>query len=242
MQPHTPLTTFTIFPSLPAELRLKIWRESCSPRIITLNYNQASDSFASCPQPALLSTCHESREEALRIYTPFFGTNSHKPHIYFNPYRDTIHLPRHGQMGYDDSLRDFKKLVRDETGLLDEVRHVAIDHVQLDIKRPWESYNKAMFLRSFRKLEEVTLVLSNENLPSNKEMLFQDPKVDPERLLRIWYYFRQSFWAEERLLEGIYKDSGRVYEAFTLPTVRIKAKVAKEKVEDLELAFRRTRI
>jgi hypothetical protein len=145
-------------------------------------------------------------------------------------------------MGYDDSLRDFKKLVRDETGLLDEVRHVAIDHVQLDIKRPWESYNKAMFLRSFRKLEEVTLVLSNENLPSNKEMLFQDPKVDPERLLRIWYYFRQSFWAEERLLEGIYKDSGRVYEAFTLPTVRIKAKVAKEKVEDLELAFRRTRI
>lgn len=145
-------------------------------------------------------------------------------------------------MGYDESVRDFKNLVLDPMGLLSEVRHIAMDHVNPEIKRPWESYNKAMCLRGFRKLEEVTLVLANEGVPCNPELQFQEPKVDPERLLRIWYYFRQSFLVEERILEDMCKESGRAYEAFALPTVRIKENAANADVEGLELAMQRTRI
>jgi hypothetical protein len=147
-------------------------------------------------------------------------------------------------MGYDDTLRDFKKLVHDPTNLLSSVRHVAIDHVQLGIKRPWESYNKAQFLRGFRQLEEVTLVLANDNMPHSASVILHEPKVDPERLLRIWYYFRQSFLVEEKLLEDMCRESGREYEAFALPTVRINAKgtAAKADVGALELRMQRTRI
>jgi hypothetical protein len=134
-------------------------------------------------------------------------------------------------MGYDETLRDFRDLVQDEKGLLDETRCVAIDHVNLEIKRPWESYNKASLLRGFRKMDEVILVMSeNDHEPGiNGEVEFKEVKEDPERLLRIWYYFRQSFIAEEKVLEDVCKESGRQHTPFSLPTVRIKSRASKRK-------------
>lgn len=133
-------------------------------------------------------------------------------------------------MGYDSSLRDFRSSVTDAPSLLDEVRSVAVDHVRGDIKRPWEAYNKASFIRSFPKLEEIIIVLSDEaeeGIGVNEKVEFVEPKGDPERLLMVWYYFRQSFLQEERLLEEVCKESGREYEVFTLPVVRIRRKVRK---------------
>ena len=178
-----------------------------------------------------------------------FGTSTKAPRIYFNPYLDTLYLPRHGDMGYDESLRDFKSVIRDPTNLLDKLLYVAIDHVNPEIKRPWESYNKATFLRSLPNLEEVNLVMQNETLPlpfSAGNMELQDPAVDPEKLMRIWYYFRQTFLDEERLLEESCKETGREYKAFSLPTVRIKTIVpadhaSKSDMEGLESALQRMR-
>ena len=136
-------------------------------------------------------------------------------------------------MGYDSTLRDFRSLVHDPTSLLSEVRSVAVDHVREDIKRPWEAYNKACFIRSFPKLEEIIIVLNDEQgeeggvIGVNEEVEFVEPKGDPERLLMVWYFFRQSFLQEEMVLEEVCRESGREYEMFNLPVARIRRKVRK---------------
>ena len=140
-------------------------------------------------------------------------------------------------MGYDSTLRDFRSLVTDPSSLLDEVRCVAVDHVRGDIKRPWEAYNKASLIRSFPKLEEIIIVLGDEEgdegeIGVNEEVEFVEPRGDPERLLKMWYHFRQSFFQEERLLEEVCKESGREYEKFILPVVNIRRKVRKVKGGD----------
>ena len=131
-------------------------------------------------------------------------------------------------MGYDDTLRDFRALVDDQEGLLDQVQKVAIEHVDLNVKRPWESYNKASLIRSFNNLEEVVLVLLNDNgdnLDLDEEVEFVATKVSPERLLRMWVDFRQAFTMEEKILENVCAGSGRDYKLWTLPHVRLRAKV-----------------
>jgi hypothetical protein len=138
-------------------------------------------------------------------------------------------------MGYDSTLRDFRCLVSDPFSLLDEVRSVAVDHVRGEIKRPWEAYNKASFIRSFPKLEEIIIVLDDENgegegeIESHEEVNFVEPKGDPERLLMVWYAFQQSFLQEEKVLEEVCRESGRAYEVFNLPVVKIRRKVRKSK-------------
>lgn len=137
-------------------------------------------------------------------------------------------------MGYDDKLRDFRNIVSDPMGLLDEVRSIALDVVAMEVKKPWEGYNKACLLRSFRNLREVILVLGSTSagydndedfeIGSREVIEFKEPKDDPERLLKIWYYFRQSFIAEERILEEVCQAAGKPYTLFTLPTVKIRVK------------------
>lgn len=133
-------------------------------------------------------------------------------------------------MGYDETLRDFRTLVSDPSSLLSDVRRIALDHVRGDIKRPWESYNKASFIRSFPNLEEIIIVLSDEEeIGVGEEIDFVMPRCDPERLLRMWYYFRESFLQEERVLEEVCRESGREYRKFVLPAIRIRGKGRKVK-------------
>ncbi|KAL2066067.1 hypothetical protein VTL71DRAFT_2138 [Oculimacula yallundae] len=236
---------FSLFPNLPSELRVKIWQQACSPRTVTLTYNTTLSSFKSTTTPPpLLSVNHESRHEALRIYTLSFGSTSKPGTTYFNPHLDTLYLPRCQEMGYDETLRDFRQLVHDPTNLLDQLKSVAIDHINVDVKCPWESYNTAIFLRSFKHLDEIKLILNADGTgvgdleydrdsshESNKVALHQNIILDelsiaPERLLTIWYYFRQSFMMEEQVLEDVCRDTDREYEPFELPTIRILAKVS----------------
>jgi hypothetical protein len=68
----TPLTSFAVFPDFPFELRRKIWdhaAEGHPPRIVEIIIK--SDTYkAKCrtSSPAVLSTCIESREAALKVF------------------------------------------------------------------------------------------------------------------------------------------------------------------------------
>jgi len=228
-------TSFSLFPSLAPELRIKIWQHACQPRTITVRYDSERDKCLSCSTPpAILHATQESRTEAQKQYKLCFGTAQHPARIYFNPYHDTLYLPRHREMGYDETLRDFKTIVKDEHGLLDEVRRLAIEHVDAAVKRPWESYNKASLLREFQNLQEIVLVLltaednEDENVVPDEKVVFVEPKGEMQVVLRMWIDFRQSVVMEEKLLESVCREMGKEYEAWSLPSVRIRSKVRRE--------------
>jgi hypothetical protein len=99
-----PLTSFTVFPDLPAELRIKIWRFSFpGPRLVSLRLHDEDDPLkSSCRSsaeiPVALSVCYESRVEAQKQYKLSFARIAGvdevlEPQIYFDFDRDTLFIP-----------------------------------------------------------------------------------------------------------------------------------------------------
>jgi hypothetical protein len=92
---------FLLFPLLPKELRLQIWRHATRShrRRIVFQYISEEDSFTHvCAPIPLLSVNHESRVETLKLYTkieagptPASGTNFHAP-LYIQPHYDMMRL------------------------------------------------------------------------------------------------------------------------------------------------------
>jgi hypothetical protein len=93
--------TFTLFPKLPPELRIKIWKLSMpkerfiQPRHYKFGYpmspEKTMDLYAETP--ASLFTCQESRHEALSLYKPFQVVPGPKsPTVYLNPDTDILCL------------------------------------------------------------------------------------------------------------------------------------------------------
>ncbi|KAK8137082.1 hypothetical protein PG984_005022 [Apiospora sp. TS-2023a] len=87
---------FHLFPELPLEIRLKIWRHSLEPRVLELHsrrthYAQEGDwpwqsnNF----NPALLSVCYEARGEALELLTVALPM-PHGGMLYCDPMRDVL--------------------------------------------------------------------------------------------------------------------------------------------------------
>jgi hypothetical protein len=152
-------TEFRYFPLLPAEIRAKILHEAIPRRIVSIKYNPDSDTVSSSTRiPSVLQTNAESRGEVSRDCSRHFSTKTSEAKVYFDPARDTLYFPRCREMGYDETLRDFRNyLAKPEE--CDEVRRVALEIVDERIKRPWESYDKCTLIKSLPNLETVYLVL-----------------------------------------------------------------------------------
>ncbi|KAI1464484.1 uncharacterized protein F4812DRAFT_156402 [Daldinia caldariorum] len=97
------LATFTLFPLLPPELRMKIWREAFQPRVVEIHpQRDADDSYAqpkwvsNSDNPAVTSVCFESRALALEHFTVLLPV--YKPQLgipvprclYFSPASDML--------------------------------------------------------------------------------------------------------------------------------------------------------
>lgn len=75
-------TKFTLFPYLPPELRLEIWKYALNfPRLIVVSYTTTTGEddkrvfVDTPPPPSCLSVCRESRVEALKVYSNHFITS-----------------------------------------------------------------------------------------------------------------------------------------------------------------------
>lgn len=194
---------FRFFSSLPAELRLEVWRLSCQPRVVEVRYAAATDTYHStAAPPAIVQVCQESRAEAARIYRRGFQTRGQEHYIHFCPYLDVLYIPRDGEMGYDDTARDFARLIPDTAR---SVLSLAIDHVKTDVIRPWEPYNKFCIIQSFPNLQQAFLVVGSvhdgkinddDDDDFNSGIEFVDPKGDPATILRMIDGVLESFCYE----------------------------------------------
>jgi hypothetical protein len=181
-----PLTQFHLFPSLPPELRLKIWSYSHHPRTIPIECEKAIVS-ASKPRrfvkaftspirpPSILQICRESREEALPLYTALFRTSYSKGWTYICLPVDTVFIPDStlGYLGRDEicGIQRLKLEVHDCTNF---------SHYHLDT------------IMEMRALKELDLVIDENstslsvrggepaNIPSARvlEYDFSDRKLD----------------------------------------------------------------
>jgi hypothetical protein len=101
---------FDLFPTLPAEIRLKIWRQTCPSRVIEVQLHVDSESDPATPEisldrrplarpslPIIFHVCQESRDEALSIYLPCAGSTFASPHPFpynlYYPVLDTLFIP-----------------------------------------------------------------------------------------------------------------------------------------------------
>ncbi|KAI0877260.1 hypothetical protein GGS24DRAFT_447843 [Hypoxylon argillaceum] len=218
------LTLFTLFPLLPPELRIQIWRLSCHRRVVEVSYDPEEDRCTTTAAvPAVLQACHESRSEALRVYQKSFGTMSHEPRIYFYREMDTLYIPRPPFMGYDDSSRSFADLIRDANYIV----HLAIDYVPPSIKRPWETYNKYILIQSFPKIHEVFLITDTPPESDDGccigELGFADPTRDPLSLNRLLEDVKEAFYYEVRGQGGM-SERETTTEPLHLPPLVPKSK------------------
>ncbi|KAK2628214.1 hypothetical protein QTJ16_002860 [Diplocarpon rosae] len=87
-----PLTSFTVFPKLPFELRCMIWKASCCSRTIELDYDDIDGFTPRAADPKALRVCRESRELIIPLYPLCFGTFFHPARTRFNFVNDTLFI------------------------------------------------------------------------------------------------------------------------------------------------------
>jgi hypothetical protein len=236
-------TTFHHFSQLATELRLKIWSYAIPPRVVSVRYLPSTQScVSSTPLPALLHVNREARYEMLRCYRPFFSTQWAESYIYFNPQIDTVYMPRYRDMGYDETIRDFRRYMRTPEEL-DLVQYLTLDSVQGCgcVKRPWEAYDKAMLIRSFPNLEALSLVVKAMKMVwlSNEPIKIARPIceiVKEERLIEFELYnneveaariadeFQAAFMREEEVCKMLAEQDGKMPEPWRLPPLRVVTK------------------
>lgn len=85
---------FSLFPNLPSELRIKIWRVAFpGPRCVAVRYNKQHAQYTSDgPPPTLLQTCAESRNIFLSTYEKLMFSPKHESSVYVDFSRDTIYF------------------------------------------------------------------------------------------------------------------------------------------------------
>ncbi|PMD40366.1 hypothetical protein L207DRAFT_565841 [Hyaloscypha variabilis F] len=145
------LQTFTLFPHLPFELRLKIWDLALSePRTVTISCHRemldrerrfAKSFTSSTAPPPLLHVNRESRFEALSRYSPLFKTATSEVYTYISLRQDTIQCL--------DSVLEY--MPRYEVGHIErlvlEVRDAEyFGHFHMDVVKRMESLKEVELL------------------------------------------------------------------------------------------------
>lgn len=86
---------FPLFAEFPTEIRLLIWHfASTAGRVVELQWSNTSDiGFRNCAAPrppAVLHACRDSRQEALKVFRPYFSMQGRRKPIYVDPINDIL--------------------------------------------------------------------------------------------------------------------------------------------------------
>lgn len=210
MESNQPLQTFTLFPLLPTELRLKIWNLTIpGPRTVTIHYKtrplkkHQGNAFPSSrwispdPNPLPLQICHESRTIALKSYTAAFGSHACPRKIYFDFERDTLSFgggPRNGEATkneYDSKVpMDYQLdlfLAGDYLGG-DHDAEKWVRRMVVDLKE--EVYHRRCFIwhdvRLFTGLQELTILARTQEDASDILEFGEETMRDVRRKCPEW--------------------------------------------------------
>ncbi|TGO91979.1 hypothetical protein BPOR_0013g00100 [Botrytis porri] len=171
------LTTFSLFPYLPKELRVKIWKLAARhPRIVHLTYDHSIESLVSLsPIPALLSTCGEARDELLALFKQLaLPSSAFGARIYVDLDVDTVYVRRPTTSEYASPYTSNFMTTKAIFGAndsaarhpLSDVKHLAIDSSLIDspieLRLLWGDWNhrsKPSDLK-LRELETLKIVFA----------------------------------------------------------------------------------
>jgi hypothetical protein len=156
---NSPATQFVLFPKLPPEIRIYIWRLLVpKSRIVALGisdfaYSWIDEPRLKCdlPKPIIFDICPESRAEAHRIYTTSFATEQHKSPTWIDPINDVVHVQKAGFGVFETDLYSVQHLACDAVHgipfLLPLIRSLS----EGTPPTPW--------IRKFEQLRALTIVM-----------------------------------------------------------------------------------
>jgi hypothetical protein len=157
---------FTLFTSLPLEIRFIIWRLSLPPRIVEI---LASDIFAGfysqAALPTALHVCRESRQAVETLYPSCFGSFLQPERVRFNFDLDILYVDTSQE---EEGLHHFFGILKEIE--LARLKYVAIDEGYLidemvDIHSTKTALKRA--LKAMTDLKEMIIVREIENRRPN---------------------------------------------------------------------------
>jgi hypothetical protein len=209
---------FSLFPKLPAELRLKIWKLALpGPRIVEVYYDRAKhpwdENFIrfNTPPPAALHANWESRRVALEKYWLRLGTEEIKGcFAQIDPTEDTVFIPFNSFMKLQQRLINGKAWSKEAK---ESVRSLAID------ARSWKRLYGPEGFVYFENLEKFTIVINDSaNCQSKEKWRMPDTDLslmDVQDEVEAYDYYLSV----ESQMEF---DNGHYGRQWKLPTIEVK--------------------
>jgi hypothetical protein len=151
------LQRFTLFMSLPPEIRFMIWRLSLSPRVVEILASDICTGFYSqAALPAALHVCRESRQAVEALYPSCFGSFLQPERVRFNFDLDILYLDISQE---EEGLHHFFGILREIE--LTRLKYVAINEAYLcggvvDIHLTIAALKRA--LKAITGLKEIIVV------------------------------------------------------------------------------------
>lgn len=157
------LTSFTLFPKFPIELRIQIFGHAMpGARRVRIIVNLFKGLHSDCTVPPMLHVCRESRLEALKLYQPLFN-HSVRPIVYFNFARDSLYF---GPKDEEDTSTDLDHVLYEFLGQADSTLLAKIQCLTLGtgVNFPFnaiEFISNALTPSKFSKLLKFTDLYTN---------------------------------------------------------------------------------
>ncbi|KAJ8065698.1 hypothetical protein OCU04_006369 [Sclerotinia nivalis] len=212
------LTSFTLFPFLPKELRIKIWKLAAThPRIVQITYDHPTESLVSLsPAPALLATCGEARDELLPLFKQLsLPKSACGAIIYLNLEIDTCYVRRattsmEDASPYTANFTTTKAIFGNndskELHPLSFVKHLAIDSSLIDspvelrlLWGDWDQNSKPQDLK-LKTLETFKIVYapigprpSLRKIRGHPRISYDDPELEGFTILT-----KEDHWERRR--------------------------------------------